>query len=109
MPMFAYWLPNKLLLSHPGHLRNSRGRSSQCVLHNGCTWARDVMAKDARVTVPKWRWVGAFGFIALVVLAGLAWFLAGDHKSAQSAASQSAAAVPAPAVGVRPVVTKGVS
>ena len=43
----------------------------------------------------------------LVVAAGVAWFLTKDHgKPAQAAA---AAAIPAPAVGVRPVVTKGVS
>jgi membrane fusion protein, multidrug efflux system len=69
------------------------------------------MAKDAHVAVPGWRprlrWIGAVGLVALVVLAGLAWFLIKDHgKPAQSAA---APAIPAPAVGVRPVVTKGVS
>ena len=46
-------------------------------------------------------------FVALVIVAGLAWFLIKDHgKPAQPAA---AAAIPAPAVGVRPVLTKGVS
>jgi membrane fusion protein, multidrug efflux system len=64
------------------------------------------MAKDAHVAVPRWRWIGAVGVVALVVFAGLAWFLIKDHKPAQSAA---APAIPAPAVGVRPVVTKGVS
>jgi membrane fusion protein, multidrug efflux system len=64
------------------------------------------MAKDAHVAVPRWRWIGAVGVVALVVFAGLAWFLIKDHKPAQSAA---APATPAPAVGVRPVVTKGVS
>src|SRR6266851_4739219 len=69
------------------------------------------MAKDAHVAVPRWRprlrWIGAVGLVALVIVAGLAWFLIKDHgKPAQPAA---AAAIPAPAVGVRPVVTKGVS
>ena len=65
------------------------------------------MPKEARVAVPRWRWIGAVGLVALVVAAGVAWFLTKDHaKSAQAAA---AATVPAPAVGVRPVVTKGVS
>ena len=65
------------------------------------------MPKDARVAVPRWRWIGAAGLVALVVAAGVAWFLTKEHaKSAQAAA---AATVPAPAVGVRPVVTKGVS
>jgi len=66
------------------------------------------MAKDAHVTVPRWRWIGAVGFVALVIVAGLAWFLIKDHgKPAQSAAAVPA--IPAPAVGVRPVATKGVS
>jgi membrane fusion protein (multidrug efflux system) len=65
------------------------------------------MAKDAHVAVPRWRWIGGVGLVALVIVAGLAWFLIKDHgKPAQSAA---AAAIPAPAVGVRPVLTKGVS
>jgi membrane fusion protein (multidrug efflux system) len=65
------------------------------------------MAKDAHVAVPRWRWIGAVGLVALVIVAGLAWFLIKDHgKAAQPAAT---AAIPAPAVGVRPVVTKGVS
>src|SRR5260370_5734052 len=69
------------------------------------------MAKDAHVAVPRLsprlRWIGAVGLVALVIVAGLAWFLIKDHgKPAQPAA---AAAIPAPAVGVRPVVTKGVS
>ncbi len=45
------------------------------------------------------------GFAGLVVLAGLAWFLIKDHGKP----AQAAAPPPAPAVGVRPVVTKGVS
>ena len=66
------------------------------------------MAKDAHVAVPRWRWIGAVGLVALVIVAGLAWFLIRDHgKPAQSAAA--APAIPAPAVGVRPVATKGVS
>jgi membrane fusion protein, multidrug efflux system len=65
------------------------------------------MPKDAHVAVPRWRWIGAVGLVALVVAGGLAWFLTKDHaKPAQAAA---AASVPPPAVGVRPVVTKGVS
>jgi membrane fusion protein (multidrug efflux system) len=65
------------------------------------------MAKDAHLAVPRWRWIGGVGLVALVIVAGLAWFLIKDHgKPAQSAA---APAIPAPAVGVRPVVTKGVS
>ncbi len=67
------------------------------------------MAKDAHVAVPRWRWIGAVGLVALVIVAGLAWFLIRDHgKPAQSAAA-AAPATPAPAVGVRPVVTRGVS
>jgi membrane fusion protein (multidrug efflux system) len=66
------------------------------------------MAKDAHVAVPRWRWIGAVGLVALVIVAGLAWFLIKDHgKPAQSAAAVPA--IPAPAVGVRPVATKGVS
>jgi membrane fusion protein (multidrug efflux system) len=65
------------------------------------------MPNDARVAVPRWRWIGAVGLVVLVVAAGLAWSLTRDHgKPAQSAA---APAVPVPAVGVRPVGTKGVS
>ena len=51
------------------------------------------MAKDAHVAVPRWRWIGGVGLVALVIVAGLAWFLIKDHgKPAQSAA---AAAIPA--------------
>jgi membrane fusion protein (multidrug efflux system) len=65
------------------------------------------MAKDAHLAVPRWRWIGGVGLVTLVIVAGLAWFLIKDHgKPAQSAA---ASAIPAPAVGVRPVVTRGVS
>ena len=65
------------------------------------------MPKDARLAVPRLRWIGAAGLVAVVVLAGLAWFLIKDSgKAAQSAAT---APPPSPAVGVRPVVTKGVS
>jgi membrane fusion protein (multidrug efflux system) len=65
------------------------------------------MPKDARVAVPKWRWIGAVGLVALVVLAGLAWFLI--REPGKAAQSQSAAAPPPAAVGVRPVATRGVS
>ena len=65
------------------------------------------MPKGARLAVPRLRWIGAAGLVAVVVLAGLAWFLIKDSgKAAQSAAT---APPPSPAVGVRPVVTKGVS
>jgi membrane fusion protein (multidrug efflux system) len=65
------------------------------------------MPKDAHVAVPRWRWIGAVGLVVLVVAGGVAWFLTRDHgKPGQAAA---AAAIPAPAVGVRAVVTKGVS
>ena len=64
------------------------------------------MPKDAHVAVPRWRWIGAVGLVVLVVAAGVAWFLTKDHaKPAQAARST----IPAPAVGVRPVATKGVS
>ena len=44
------------------------------------------MAKDAHVAVPRWRWIGGVGLVALVIVAGLAWFLIKDHgKPAQSA------------------------
>src|SRR5260370_34579060 len=69
------------------------------------------MAKGAHVAGPRGRprlrWIGAVGRVALVIVAGLAWFLIKDHgKPAQSAA---APAIPAPAVGVRPGLPKGVS
>ena len=55
------------------------------------------MAKDAHVAVPRLRRIGAVGLVALVIVAGLAWFLIKDHgKSAQSAAAVPA--TPAPAV-----------
>ena len=37
------------------------------------------MAEDAHVAVPRWRWIGAVGLVALVIVAGLAWFLIRDH------------------------------
>ena len=44
------------------------------------------MPKDARLAVPRLRWIGAAGLVAVVVLAGLAWFLIKDSgKAAQSA------------------------
>ncbi len=63
------------------------------------------MPQDARVAGRRLRWIGAIGIAGLVVLAGLAWFLIKDHGKP----AQAAAPPPAPAVGVRPVVTKGVS
>ena len=66
------------------------------------------MAKDAHVAVPRWRWIGAVGLVALIVVAGLAWFLIKNHGTPAPSATAAAATL-APAVGVRPVVTKGVS
>ncbi len=66
------------------------------------------MAKDAHIAVPRWRWIGAVGLVALIVVAGLAWFLIKDHGTPAPSATAAAATL-APAVGVRPVVTKGVS
>ena len=64
------------------------------------------MPKDAHVVVPRLRWIGAVGLVALVVVAGLTWFLI---KDTGRAAQPTAPPTPAPAVGVRPVATKGVS
>jgi membrane fusion protein, multidrug efflux system len=66
------------------------------------------MAKDAHIAVPRWRWIGAVGLVALIVVAGLAWFLIKNHGTPAPSATAAAATL-APAVGVRPVVTKGVS
>jgi len=64
------------------------------------------MSNATLVTVVKSWWVRALGLLALLAVVGLAWFLIRDHgKPAESAAPPP----PAPAVGVRPVVTKGVS
>jgi membrane fusion protein (multidrug efflux system) len=51
----------------------------------------------------NWLWIVP---AALVVLAGLAWFLFGEFKKPPAAA---APVTPMPAVGVRPAVLKGVS
>jgi membrane fusion protein (multidrug efflux system) len=56
--------------------------------------------------VPKSRWLAMAGSIVLVIAAGAGWFLFSHHGKAPPAA---AAQAPAPAVGVRPAVMKGVS
>ncbi|WP_147151952.1 efflux RND transporter periplasmic adaptor subunit [Reyranella soli] len=56
--------------------------------------------------VPKSRWIAIAGVIVLVIAAGAGWFLFSHQSKAPPAA---AAQTPAPAVGVRPAVMKGVS
>jgi membrane fusion protein, multidrug efflux system len=54
----------------------------------------------------KSRWTAIVAVVVLVVAAGVGWFVFGHQRTAPQAA---AAPPPAPAVGVRPVIMKGVS
>jgi membrane fusion protein (multidrug efflux system) len=63
------------------------------------------MPEDASVPVSKKHWLPAVGAAVLVVVLGGGWFLLKETRTAPAAA----ATVPAPAVGVRLVVQKGVS
>jgi membrane fusion protein (multidrug efflux system) len=64
------------------------------------------MSDAARHPTAKQRWLLIGGGIAIVVLAVAAWFAFAD---ANKSATPAAMAPPAPAVGVRPVVTRPVS
>lgn len=57
--------------------------------------------------VLKFRWIAVAGVVVLVLAAGVGWFVFGHQAKAPQTAA--AAPPPAPAVGVRPVVMKGVS
>ena len=64
------------------------------------------MPEDARAPGTKRRWLPAVGAAVLVVVLGGGWFLL---KETRTSAPAAAATVPAPAVGVRLVVQRGVS
>ena len=64
------------------------------------------MPEDARAPGSKRRWLPAVGAAVLVVVLGGGWFLL---KETRTSAPAAAATVPAPAVGVRLVVQRGVS
>ena len=64
------------------------------------------MPADARAPAPKRRWLPALGVAVIAVVAGVGWFFL---KEVRTPAPSAATAVPAPAVGVRLVVQKGVS
>ena len=64
------------------------------------------MPEDARAPAPKRRWLPALGVAVIAVVVGVGWFFL---KEVRTPAPSAAAAVPAPAVGVRLVVQKGVS
>src|SRR5260221_14242258 len=65
------------------------------------------MPEDARAPAnPKRRWLPALGVAVIAVAAGVGWFFL---KEVRTPAPSAATAVPAPAVGVRLVVQKGVS
>jgi membrane fusion protein (multidrug efflux system) len=65
------------------------------------------MPDDIRTIVSTKRWFPVAVVVALVAVAGLAWILFGHANKPPQAAT--AAAVPAPAVGVRVASLKGVS
>ena len=65
------------------------------------------MPKDAHVAVPRWRWIGAVGLVAAGRRSRRG--LVSDQGSRQARPIRRRSTIPAPAVGVRPVVTKGVS
>jgi membrane fusion protein (multidrug efflux system) len=64
------------------------------------------MPEDATAPAPKRRWLPAIGVAVIAVVAGVGWFFL---KEVRTPAPSAAMAVPAPAVGVRLVVQKGVS
>ncbi len=64
------------------------------------------MPEDASAPAPKRRWLPALGVAVVAVAAGVGWFFL---KEVRTPAPSAAAAAPVPAVGVRPVVQKGVS
>ena len=64
------------------------------------------MPEDATAPVPKRRWLPALGVAVIAVVAGVGWFFL---KEVRTPAPSAAMAVPAPAIGVRLVVQKGVS
>jgi membrane fusion protein (multidrug efflux system) len=65
------------------------------------------MPEDATApAAPKRRWLPALGVAVIAVVAGMGWFFL---KEIRTPAPSAAMAVPAPAVGVRLVVQKGVS
>ena len=64
------------------------------------------MPEDARAPGSKRRWLPAVGAAVLVIVLGGGWFLL---KETRTSAPAAAATVPAPAVGVRLVVQRGVS
>src|SRR5437660_6644323 len=64
------------------------------------------MPEDARAPGSKRRWLPAVGAAALAVVLGAGWFVLKEMRTSAPAAAASA---PAPAVGVRLVVQKGVS
>ena len=64
------------------------------------------MPEDASVPAPKRRWLPALGVAVIAVVAGVGWFFL---KEVGTPAPSAATAAPAPAVGVRLVVQKGVS
>jgi membrane fusion protein (multidrug efflux system) len=64
------------------------------------------MPEDARAPAPKRRWLPALGVAVLAVIVGVGWFFL---KEIRTPGPSAATALPAPAVGVRLVVQKGVS
>jgi membrane fusion protein, multidrug efflux system len=64
------------------------------------------MPEDATAPASKRRWLPAIGLAVIAVTAGVSWFFL---KEIRTPAPSAAIAVPAPAVGVRLVVLKGVS
>ena len=64
------------------------------------------MPENTRAPIPKRRWLPALGVAVIAVAAGVGWFFL---KEIRTPAPSAATAAPAPAVGVRLVVQKGVS